>query len=63
MMKTLLKSNRTVRRQATCFADLQGVEPESIAQQDGVSSQLVSYRIKITMLWNLYQRKMAQAAG
>ena len=42
---------------------MDGATPESIALQYGVSSQLVSYRIKITMLWDVYKRKMAQAAG
>lgn len=34
-----------------------GCSPEVIAQTYGVSPQLVIYRIKITMLWELYRRK------
>jgi IrrE N-terminal-like domain len=34
-----------------------GSSPEAIAEHFGVSLQLVIYRIKITMLWELYRRK------
>jgi len=48
---------------AALFLGLQdGATPDSIARQYGVSPQLVSYRIKITMLWNLYKAKAAGAA-
>lgn len=40
-----------------------GASPGSIARQYGVSPELVCYRIKITMLWDLYKRKAASAAG
>jgi hypothetical protein len=40
-----------------------GATPESIAEQYGVSPQLVSYRIKITMLWSVYKAKAARSAS
>ena len=36
---------------------MDGQTPDSVAQRYGVSSPLVIYRIKITMLWPLYKRK------
>jgi len=42
---------------------MDGATPASIAKQCGVSPELVCYRIKITMLWDSYKRKAAQAAG
>lgn len=42
---------------------MDGASAESIAQQYGVSSQLVSYRIKITMLWKLYKSKTASGTA
>jgi len=40
-----------------------GATPATLATKYRVSEQLVSYRIKITMLWPLYKSKMAAAAG
>ncbi|MCI0723821.1 MAG: ImmA/IrrE family metallo-endopeptidase [Acidobacteria bacterium] len=36
---------------------MDGQNPDSIARHYGVSSPLVLYRIKITMLWSLYKSK------
>ena len=41
---------------------MDGATSDSIAKQYGVSPELVCYRIKITMLWDLYKKKLAQTA-